>query len=121
MHILREIISGHPVPHERRCWLLQHLFPSEEIRSLSMITCITDEYRFYHENYCNCMYGLYIKLPQYRTKEISLNTILTPTKEQNITKTIQKPLDIRTCFSHPTNNNHYIVKECTNDLQERTN
>ncbi|EKF28742.1 hypothetical protein MOQ_007500 [Trypanosoma cruzi marinkellei] len=57
MHILREIISGHPVPHERRCWLLQHLFPSEEIRSLSMITCITDDYRFYQENYCNCMYG----------------------------------------------------------------
>ncbi|KAF8293966.1 hypothetical protein TcYC6_0103890 [Trypanosoma cruzi] len=57
MQLLRELIAGHPVPHDRPCWLLQHLFPSKEIRSLAMITCITDDRRFYQENHYNCMYG----------------------------------------------------------------
>ncbi|KAF8304804.1 hypothetical protein TcBrA4_0048620 [Trypanosoma cruzi] len=69
MQLLRELIAGNPVPHEGPCWLLQHLFPSKEIRSLAMITCITDDSRFYQENYYNCMYATYSKPPQCLPKE----------------------------------------------------
>ncbi|RNC33715.1 hypothetical protein TcCL_Unassigned03561, partial [Trypanosoma cruzi] len=119
MQLLRELIAGHPVPHDRPCWLLQHLFPSKEIRSLAMITCITDDQQFYQENHYNCMYATYLKPPQYRPKEKSPNVILPSTKEHNTIKTIPTPHRMRKCLSHQTNDKQYNVKECTNDLQER--
>ncbi|RNF04012.1 hypothetical protein TraAM80_05462, partial [Trypanosoma rangeli] len=57
MHVLRDLISGHPAPHDKPCWLLHHLMPSREVRSLAMITCIAGDHTLHQENYHNCVYG----------------------------------------------------------------